>query len=114
MGKLESSAFSTLVGEIKLPCFCRQCVKTITEERVTEERVLELNELGIAAVAITNDGILEGKYEGCVCDTKSRLISRHPLLLDTFFRANTLNRFVMNSSQSFHVNYFKGAVEHKH
>ena len=31
-------------------------------------------------------------------------------MLETLFRANKFNR----SSQSFHVNHFKGAVEHKH
>ena len=56
--------------------------------------------------------ILDRKYE-VVCDTQSRLISRHPLLLETFFRADKLNRFMIGSFQSSHINHFKGAVEHK-
>ena len=90
-----------------------EIICAITEEHTA---VFEFKELRIAAAAIVErqkiDG--EGKYEeirGRVCDIESRLISRHPLLLETFFRANKLNRFVIGSSQSMSI--ISGGGEHK-
>lgn len=82
------------------------------EQSVSEEQVIEFNEFEIAAVNDwREDWWRDTRRKIRVCDTKSRLISRSPPLLEILFRAT--NRSVVAPSQSFNVNHFNGMVERK-